>query len=406
VSELLFSGKARPHYFLPGTVWEAALKRTRWVFEEFEGRVSVSCSGGKDSTVVLELARIVARERGELPLHVHFLDQEAEYEATIEYMRRLRDDPEIRLDWYQVPFRLFNASNHADNWSHVWDEDLTDADYIRPREPGSIRVNDFLDGHGRVIDRFKALLGAINDRDGGASLTGMRCEESPNRRVFMTSTASYKWATWASAGKPVKNPASSHPRDARTHYLLHPVYDWSYRDVWHAIESNGWDYNRFYDLMFRYGVSTRAMRVSSFHHEESMGSLDYLQELEPKTWEAATRRYAGIGTYGHVGEDQYDERMKLPYMFASWSEYFDHLVDKLIPDPEDAKRFIGQRDKARRALSGFMDDEDIMPSICGSVIGNDVYGATTEKWIAAQKHPDSVAWWTARREERRARAFA
>lgn len=399
MSELLFAGKARPHYFLPGNVWEAALKRVRWVFEEFGGHVSVSTSGGKDSTVVLELALIVARERGELPLHVHFLDQEAEYEATIEYMRRLQARPEIKLDWYQVPFRLFNASNHADNWSHVWDEDLTDADYIRPREPGSIWVNDFTDGHGRVIDRFKALLGAINDRDGGASLTGMRCEESPNRRVFMTSTASYKWATWASAGKPRKD-------GSRSHYLLHPVYDWSYRDVWHAIEVNGWDYNHFYDLMFRYGVSTRAMRVSSFHHEESMGSLQYLQELEPQTWEAATRRYQGISTYGHVGEDQYDERLKLPYMFASWSEYFDHLTDKLIPDPADRKRFISQRDKARHALSSFMDDEDIMPAICGSVICNDVYGATTEKWIAAQKHPDAVAYWNRVRAERRAHAFA
>jgi predicted phosphoadenosine phosphosulfate sulfurtransferase len=399
MSDLLFAGRARPHYFLPGNVWDAALKRVRWVFEEFGGHVSVSSSGGKDSTIVLELALIVARERGELPLRVQFLDQEAEYEATIEYMRRLRDRPEIDLEWYQIPFRLFNASNHADNWSHVWDEDLAEADYIRPREPGSIRVNDFLNHKGQVIDRFKDLLSAMNKRAGGAHLTGMRCEESPNRRVFMTSHASYKWATWASGGNVVKG------QERRGYYLLHPVYDWSYRDVWHAIESNGWDYNRFYDLMFRHGVSTRAMRVSSFHHEESMGSLDYLQELEPETWAAATRRYAGISTFGHVGEDQFAQRMKLPYMFNSWMEYFDFLVEKLIPDPEDRRRFCQQRDSAMRQLSSFMDEQDIMPAITGSVIGNDVYGATTEKWIAAQKNPDTMAWWGRVKAERDARAF-
>jgi len=406
VTDLLFSGKARPHYFLPGTVFDAALRRMRWIFEEFDGHVSVSSSGGKDSTVVLELALIVARERGELPLRVQFLDQEAEYEATVEYMRRLQARPEINLEWYQIPFREYNAANHADNWSHQWDEDLTDDQYIRPREPGSIRVNDFLDKKGQVIDRFKALLTAMNDRVGGCHLTGMRCEESPNRRVFMTSHASYKWVTWASGGTPVnpKSRASDSPAD-RKHYLLHPIYDWSYRDVWHAIETQGWDYNVFYDKMFRYGVKTQSMRVSCFHHEESMGSLWYLQELEPETWAAATRRYSGINSYGHVGQQQSAMKISLPYMFDSWMEYNLFLIGKLIPDPDDRAKFHKQRERALAQCGGFMHSEDIMEAVTVSVLNNDVYGATIDKWIQGQREPLQRQHWERISRERKARAF-
>ena len=397
-SQLLFSGKARPHYFLPGNVWEAGLKRVRWLFGEFGGDVSVSTSGGKDSTVVLELARMVARERGELPLRAHFLDQECEYQGTRDYMRWLMDDPEIALDWYQVPIRFYNAASHADEWLHTWDPDLTDADYIRPREPDSIHVNDFRDGRGRTVDRFKKMLEAINTRNGGACLTGMRCEESPNRRVFMTSHASYKWVTWASSGKPGK--------DGRVpYYLFHPVYDWSYRDVWAAIERNGWRYNAFYDGMFRYGVSTRAMRVSGFSHEEAIGSVNYLQEIEPETWAAAARRLKGLNAFSHVGEDQFQDRYRLPYMFADWGEYFEHLVTKLVPDPENARKFRAQRDRALHELDGIVPFDSIMPAMVGTVLGNDAWGATTEKWIAAQKTPEALAYWARVRKEREASAF-
>lgn len=397
--DLLFTGAARPQYFLPGTVYDAALARTRWLFEEFDGHVSVSCSGGKDSTVVVELALIVARERGELPLKVHFLDQEAEYRATIEYMRRLRERPEIDLEWYQIPFRLFNAASHADEWSYCWDEDLGPEKWMRPKEPGTIHTNDFTDGRGRTIDRFKALLSAMNERTGGAILTGMRCEESPTRRVFMTSMPSYKWVTWASTGgKPRKGHAPSC-------YLFHPIYDWSYRDVWKSINDNAWDYNTFYDAMYRYGVPLRSMRVSSFHHEESMGSLDYLQEIEPDTWEKASQRYKGVNTYNHVGEDQYQSRGTLPHMFAGWQEYFDHLVEKLIPDEENQRKFRAQLARARKALGEFVPDDEIVKSLVGAVIGNDVWGSTTDKWIAAQRHPAVMADWARTKKEREASAF-
>ena len=62
-------------------VFEAALDRIRWVYRECDD-VIVSMSGGKDSAVIFELAKLVAAELGRLPLKCFWLDQEAEWLAT------------------------------------------------------------------------------------------------------------------------------------------------------------------------------------------------------------------------------------------------------------------------------------------------------------------------------------
>jgi len=45
----------------------------------------VSMSGGKDSAVIFELAKLIAAELGRLPLKCFWLDQEAEWLATEDY---------------------------------------------------------------------------------------------------------------------------------------------------------------------------------------------------------------------------------------------------------------------------------------------------------------------------------
>lgn len=393
-ADRIIAGKAKPQYFLPGTVWDAALERVRWVFEEFDGNVTVSSSGGKDSTVTMELALIVARERGELPLRVHFLDQEAEYQATIDYLRRVKArTDEIAMDWYQIPFRLFNASSFEHQWSHVWDPALDDDTWIRAKEPDSIKENDFFDRRGRQIDRFKEVLHAMNVRDGGAILTGMRCEESPTRRVFMTSVASYKWATWCSGPKAAEARRAAKEGTKPGPYLFHPVYDWSYRDVWKAIYDHEWDYNTFYDVMFQYGIPTRSMRVSSFHHEVSQGALDYLHEMEPETWERAVKRLPGLNTYKSVGESIAAEYVtKYPYMFTSWADYTIYLAEHLITTDESREMIYRKWRSVQRQLS-VLPRSVIAQEVAYAVMFNDVYCSNLSTWAASQKNPGVLRNW-------------
>jgi len=210
----------------------------------------------------------------------------------------------------------------------------------------------------------------------------------------MTSVPSYKWATWCSAGKwpsasktaRIKADPSIRAQDRSPYFLFHPIYDWSYRDVWKAILDNRWPYNTFYDSQFRYGVSLRNMRVSSFHHELSMQSLDYLQEIEPHTWERATRRLEGLSAYSHIGEEQYHQRGNLPYMFRDWDEYLDYLIEKLIPE-RNQQAFHKMIERALRVLPHIPHD-DVLISISSAVLGNDVYGTSVDQWITTNM-PDA-----------------
>lgn len=358
---MLFQGKARPAVVLEEmNVFDAALNRIRYLFKEFDGNVIVSNSGGKDSTVVVELACMVAKELGTGPVKVQWLDQECEFEATVEYQRYLmneRDD--IDFDWYQIPFRIFNATNHEYPWLNCWGEG---EEWVRDKEPNSIHENTF------GTDRFYEILEELGNQHGhSAMLSGMRGEESPARRITMLSNPMYKWLTYSSGGSP--------------YYLFSPIFDWTYRDVWKAIHDNGWRYNTHYDTMYRYGVPVRKMRVSNYTHESALPSLRYLQEAEPETWERASRRLAGVNAFGHVGSEKIT---KLPYMFNSWTEYENYLIDNLISEQENRDLMRKQRHKLDISLPG-MDEDSKAQLMCNAVVGNDIYGSTIDMFIVSNK---------------------
>jgi len=364
----LFTGKARPHYLSTPdrTVFEASMDRVRWLFDEFDGQVSVSTSGGKDSTVVLELALAVAREKDCLPVKVVWLDQECEFQATADYQRSVADRPEVDFHWYQVPFRLFNSTNHDNPWLNVWGEG---EEWVREKEEDSIHDHEFYVGTGkrrRKVDRFKELLTAINEEMGGAHLTGLRSEESPARRISLGTNPGYKWVTWSSGG-----------RD-KNHYLFHPVYDWTFRDVWKAIHDNGWAYNSHYDHQFQYGVPVRNMRVSNYHHETALESLQYLQEVEPETWDKATKRLAGLNTQSHIGKNLLPD--SLPYMFSSWHEYLVHLIETLSADDDQKQTWYAMYSKVLVNTPKFW-SEDMAKKVAKAVVNNDLYGTTIDMFL-------------------------
>ncbi len=71
--------------YLQDNVYEAALKRTERIFNEFENIV-VSISGGKDSTATMGIALEVARKLNRLPLKVK--NAEDRYEENIQELMR------------------------------------------------------------------------------------------------------------------------------------------------------------------------------------------------------------------------------------------------------------------------------------------------------------------------------
>src|SRR5690606_652542 len=83
--------------YLDKTVLEAAQERIQFVFDRFDA-ICVSYSGGKDSTVLLQLALEEARRRDRV-IDVLFIDLEAQYRVTIETVEAVMLNDPHRRPW-------------------------------------------------------------------------------------------------------------------------------------------------------------------------------------------------------------------------------------------------------------------------------------------------------------------
>ena len=311
--------------YLNKNVYEAAKERIRFVYEEFKN-VIVNFSGGKDSTVVLHLALEVAEEIGRLPVNVFFFDQECEWEHNIEYIRHVMHRPDVNPIWYQVPFKIDNATNSVDKWMHCWEEGK---EWLRPKEPDSI--HSYENTLGREPD-FYELMDLLPSQyfhgEKVAALCGMRCEETPKRKIAITETPPfYKWVIWGAARKYNK-------------FDFDPIYDWEYSDVWKYIQDNHFEYCPIYDFMWQKGVPINKMRISSLTHETAIGSLLILQEIEGDMYNKISQRIEGVNTLTHLESDSMRCPEKLPFMFHSWEEYRDYLFKHLIKGEEEKEKFL------------------------------------------------------------------
>jgi predicted phosphoadenosine phosphosulfate sulfurtransferase len=114
----------------PRRQFDAALERIRFLFDEFPVVVA-TISGGKDSTVIYNLALRVAREKGRLPLPVFFIDQEAEWTSTIDTVREIMYSPDVKPLWFQMPIYIENATSFDVKYLKCWDPEAEE-DWIHP----------------------------------------------------------------------------------------------------------------------------------------------------------------------------------------------------------------------------------------------------------------------------------
>lgn len=325
-------------YYYNENVFDAALRRIEYIFDNMD-HVVVGFSGGKDSTVVLQLALMVAEKKNRLPLEVFFIDQEGEWDCTIDYVRKIMYDPRVKPAWLQVPMVLFNATatNGYDQWLHCW---YPGENWLREKDPISIKENTF--GTERFHELFAAYIDKTYPDKSVGYLAGVRCEESPKRKINLTGAQKgkpfFKWIFWGKTSN-----------EKLHHYTFYPIYDWGYSDVWKAIHDHGWPYCKLYDYQYMHGVKVRDMRVSNVHHETAIQNLWYMQEVEPDLWNRITTRLDGINTSAVLNKELFEIK-ELPYMFKDWEEYRDYLLENLITD-EDRREIY--RDLWHKHFHGF-----------------------------------------------------
>lgn len=100
--------------YLDQDTYTSAKQRIRYLFEEFDDVVAW-VSGGKDSTVIFNLALEIAKEKGKLPLKVAFIDQEGEWKHTItpcKVVNKLKGNTSIQLRRVFPDIRYLGYKQH------------------------------------------------------------------------------------------------------------------------------------------------------------------------------------------------------------------------------------------------------------------------------------------------------
>jgi len=304
------------------SVLEAARERVAFVFDHF-AEVIVSISGGKDSTVLAHFALVEAKRRGRR-IGLHFLDEEAVYQSSVEqveYLMELFPECVNRL-WLQIEMRLTNATSVAEGQLVCW-EPGRHKDWMRPKKPFSVHhrmwslESQTVRNKNKGFGFYDAIENFERCYSNTAFLVGLRAAgESPNRwRAVVQNPVtiggeSVYWGT-----KKGENVA------------LYPLYDWNFHDVWRYIYDEGIRYSKIYDFQFKKGYAISQMRVSSLIHERAFKSVCDLPEFEPKTYDRLLKRIKGIALAQETGRNaKLFAARKLPKNFTSWIAYRDFLL--------------------------------------------------------------------------------
>lgn len=266
-------------------VLAAARERIAWVFDNVP-RIYVSCSAGKDSTVMLHLVMEAARRRNQR-VGLLFVDLEGQYKLTIDHMQALIDEYREWLDvyWVALPIHLRNAVSQFEPQWICWEPERRE-DWIR-QPPAEAITDQSRFPFYRYAMEFEEFVPEFGHWYGQGQLTacfvGIRTDESLNRwRTIMASRKQplqgRKWTTWCSQHL----------------YNVYPIYDWRTRDIWiyHGKHPER-AYNRLYDRMHLAGLSISQMRICQPYGDDQRKGLWLFQVIEPETWARVVARVCG-----------------------------------------------------------------------------------------------------------------
>lgn len=361
-------------------VMEAAQGRIRALFDRFD-KISVSFSGGKESTALLHLVMAEAIRRSRT-VTVLFIDWEAQYKLTIEHVRRClwlyREHAEVQ--WVALPLKTTNACSQFEPEWICWDSEKRDL-WVRelPVEAISDGSHFPFYSHGMTFEEFVPEWGKWFAGNSLSAITvGIRCDESLNRWRALFGHASrfedWRWTTWKGIGA----------------YNAYPIYDWKVSDIWTYFGQSGLPYNPIYDRMHQAGLTLSQMRICEPYGDEQRRGLWLYHVLEPETWPRVVARVAGANSgalYGAESGNVLGNRVISLPSGHTWQSFAGHLLSTMPPSTADHYKdkiavWIAWYRHRGREIEDFVDDDTgskDAPSwrrVCKMLLKNDYWCKT------------------------------
>lgn len=292
-----------PKIYTTKDVLTAARERFTLIFSHFT-RVYLCVSGGKDSSVMLQLCADIARQKGK-KFSVLYIDLESQYRATIEHINRLRQitaDVVDRFFWCCLPLSLRNAVSVIQPTWICWDTRDRDK-WVRdmPAYDCVIHENNLPEGwtwfrKGMEFEEFTYLFSQWYQKQAGVPIAvgiAIRSDESLNRFNTIVNKVKktfkgYGWTTRLHTSDPTC-----------IVYHFYPLYDWKAEDIWGAVSQLELEFNEIYELMYKNGLSIHQQRLCQPYGDDQRNGLDQFRALEPETWEKVVDRVHGVN-FGNI----------------------------------------------------------------------------------------------------------
>ena len=276
--------------YLDKNVLDAALERLEIIFQNFDN-IYFSVSGGKDSSVMVQLANIVAKKMNK-KFDVLLIDLEAQYRHTIDHIEELKQLSQIR-DFYHIalPIALRNAVSVLQPKWICWEEESKSL-WVRDMPEDSINIQNCPFPWFKKGEEFEEFIIQFANwyiqKYGGKKVAcgiGIRTDESLNR--FRTIALQEKKITFDGYNWTTKIKMGERHIEA---YNFYPIYDWTAEDIWGAVSKLDLKFNYIYELMYKNGVSIYEQRLCQPYGDDQRNGLDQFKALEYDTWSKVINR--------------------------------------------------------------------------------------------------------------------
>lgn len=355
--------------YLDINVFDASIKRIEYILKEFDN-VCISVSGGKDSSVMVQLFNMVAKIM-DIKFDCLFIDLEADYQYTFNHIEELKKLSQIN-EFYHVclPISINNGvSIFQPKWI-CWDK-ADKEKWIREMPKNVINEdNNIFDFYEHGMDWYSFLNSFSkwnSDKSTLVQVIGLRADESYYRfKAIAFGENKYKDTNYI-----IKKSNNS--------YNAYPIYDWSTEDIWHVVSKFDLMYNYAYELMNMNGLSIHDQRISQPFGNDQKGGLKLWASIENETWYKIVNRLSGVNMsalyaktnlLGHNGSCKpnhlswqeyalflleslglYDEDLMIHY-YKKIKIFFNYYKDKGVNSPSDIKDEMTKSEMEKLADNG------------------------------------------------------